>query len=164
VDALRARRVLAGVSVQLPPLARMSKDRDAKLEVRIQNSRQRRASLRLALALPREITSAQQEITIVLPSTSEWSRFSWTCRPSQRGNYRVHLAHVGANSPLGFWSIQKRIALQTEIRVYPNLLADRKDLAALFLHRGAFGLHAQRQVGKGRDFEKLREYVPGDSF
>jgi uncharacterized protein (DUF58 family) len=27
-----------------------------------------------------------------------------------------------------------------------------------------FGLHAQRQVGKGRDFEKLREYVAGDSF
>ena len=41
---------------------------------------------------------------------------------------------------------------------------DRKNLAALFLHRGAFGLHAQRQVGKGREFEKLREYVPGDGY
>jgi uncharacterized protein (DUF58 family) len=37
-------------------------------------------------------------------------------------------------------------------------------LAALFLNRGAFGLHAQRQIGKGRDFEKLREYVPGDGY
>jgi uncharacterized protein (DUF58 family) len=26
------------------------------------------------------------------------------------------------------------------------------------------GFHTQRQVGKGREFEKLREYVPGDSF
>ena len=49
-------------------------------------------------------------------------------------------------------------------RVYPNLLTERKNLAALFLNRGMFGLHARRQVGKGRDFEKLREYVPGDGY
>ena len=54
--------------------------------------------------------------------------------------------------------------MQCEIRVYPNLMAERKSLAALFLHRGAFGLHAQRQVGKGRDFEKLRDYIPGDGY
>ncbi len=46
----------------------------------------------------------------------------------------------------------------------PTCSTSGKSLAALFLHRGAFGLHAQRQVGKGRDFEKLREYVPGDSY
>jgi uncharacterized protein (DUF58 family) len=54
--------------------------------------------------------------------------------------------------------------VQSEIRVYPNLLNERKNLAALFLNRGAFGVHAQRQVGKGRDFEKLREYIPGDDY
>src|SRR5204862_3712820 len=32
----------------------------------------------------------------------------------------------------------------------------------IFLHRRAFGIHAQRQVGKGRDFEKLRDYMHGD--
>src|SRR5262249_33001776 len=57
-----------------------------------------------------------------------------------------------------------QIPVQSEIRVYPNLLTERHRVAALFLNRGAFGLHAVRQVGKGRDFEKLREYIPGDSF
>src|SRR5215472_13980673 len=57
VDALRAHRVVTGVTVQGSPVARMSKDRDAKLEVRFQNRRQRQVSLRLALALPREIPS-----------------------------------------------------------------------------------------------------------
>ena len=52
----------------------------------------------------------------------------------------------------------------TEIRVYPNLFPERKNLAALFLNRGLLGIHAQRQVGKGREFEKLREYLPGDSY
>ena len=44
------------------------------------------------------------------------------------------------------------------------MLTERKNLAALFLNRGSFGVHAQRQVGKGRDFEKLREYIPGDGY
>jgi uncharacterized protein (DUF58 family) len=56
------------------------------------------------------------------------------------------------------------VPAQCEVRVYPNLFSDRKSLAALFLNRSAFGLHAQRQVGKGREFEKLREYVPGDGY
>ena len=43
-------------------------------------------------------------------------------------------------------------------------MTERNNLAALFLNRGAFGVHAQRQIGKGRDFEKLREYIPGDSY
>jgi uncharacterized protein (DUF58 family) len=33
----------------------------------------------------------------------------------------------------------------------------------LFLNRG-IGIHPQRQVGKGREFEQLREYLPGDSL
>jgi len=51
-----------------------------------------------------------------------------------------------------------------EIRVYPNLLSERTSVGALFLHRGSFGVHTHRQVGKGRDFEKLREYIPGDGY
>jgi uncharacterized protein (DUF58 family) len=50
------------------------------------------------------------------------------------------------------------------VRVYPNLHKEQKNLAGLFLNRGMFGLHAQRQVGKGKEFEKLRDYIPGDSY
>src|SRR3954454_8609887 len=60
--------------------------------------------------------------------------------------------------------MRRRATVQSELRVYPNLLTERKNLAALFLRRGALGVHAQRQIGKGRDFEKLRDYVSGDSF
>ena len=41
---------------------------------------------------------------------------------------------------------------------------ERKHVAALFLNRGHYGIHSQRVVGKGRDFEKLREYNHGDSL
>jgi uncharacterized protein (DUF58 family) len=50
------------------------------------------------------------------------------------------------------------------VRVYPNLLAEKRSLASVFLPRGAPGAPAQRLVGRGREFEKLRDYVPGDGL
>jgi uncharacterized protein (DUF58 family) len=163
-DALGARKSLAGIGIELPAVMRMSKDRAAKLELRIRNGRQLRKQLRVALALPREIQTGHEEIDTILPAHSEWSRLTWTCTPLRRGNYQLDAAFVESGSPLGFWSVRKTIPVQSEIRVYPNLLNERKNLAALFLNRGAFGVHAQRQLGQGRDFEKLREYVPGDGY
>jgi len=163
-DAAGTRVSLAGISLQLPAVARMSKDREARLEVRIRNERRRPKILHLALALPGEIESPQEDAWVALPQDSEWSRFTWPCLPRRRGNYRLESAYLEADSPLGFWGARRRVPAQSEIRVYPDLFTERRNLAALFLHRGAFGLHAQRQVGKGREFEKLREYSPGDSF
>lgn len=163
-DAAGAPGALAGFEVALPDIVRMSKDRESKVEIRIRNARQRSRTLRLAVAWPRQIESPQEDAWIGLPAGSEWSRTSWTCVPRQRGHYRVDSARLQARSPLGFWDARQAVPTQCEIRVYPNLLTGRRDLAALFLHRGSFGLHAQRQLGKGREFEKLREYVPGDSY
>ncbi len=163
-DALGARTSLKGVSVLLPEVARMSKDREGKLELRIRNQRQKPRTLRFALALPREIQAPQGEVEVTLSAASEWSRLTWPCLPCKRGSYRIEAAYVETGSPFGFWNLRRAMPTQSEVRVYPNLFTERRNLAALFLHRGAFGLHAQRQVGKGREFEKLREYVPGDSF
>ncbi|HMP81952.1 MAG TPA: DUF58 domain-containing protein [Verrucomicrobiota bacterium] len=163
-DAAGAGRSLAGIGVELQPVNRMSKDREARLDLRVRNERRAGRLLRLALPLPREIQSPDEDQRVELPAGSEWSHFSWTCLPLKRGNYPLNTVCVEAASPLGFWAVRKTFPVRSEIRVYPNLMTDRKSLAALFLNRGAFGLHAQRQVGKGRDFEKLREYVPGDGF
>jgi uncharacterized protein (DUF58 family) len=48
--------------------------------------------------------------------------------------------------------------------VHPNLFAERKHIAALFLARGRPGVRVQRTLGRGREFEKLRDYLPGDGF
>src|SRR5579884_320858 len=163
-DALAGGKSVGGIGVQLPEVVRMSKDREAKIELRIRNERQKEKIIRLALPLPREIHSENEEMMAKLPEQSEWSRLDWTCRPRKRGNYRLQIACVEASSPLGFWGIRRRVPCHLEIRVYPNLLSERKNLAALFLNRGTLGIHAQRQIGKGRDFEKLRDYIPGDGY
>lgn len=167
-DAWAARHSLAGIGIELPAVARMSKDRENKLDVRIRDVRThgtpRPRPLRLALGWPNEVPPKPEELDIVLPAESGWSQLSWPCVPSQRGNYRIHSAFVEGRSPLGLWATRKAMPVQSEIRVYPNLLTERGQLASLFLNRGAFGVHTRRQVGRGRDFEKLREYTPGDGY
>jgi uncharacterized protein (DUF58 family) len=163
-DALAARRGLSGITVHLPAVARMSKNRVADLEVRIRNEPQQARHLRVGLVLPRDIEASQDEAVISLPRGCEWSRFSWNVRPGRRGRYHLDSARLETPSPFGLWAARTTTAVNSELRVYPNLFRERRDLAALFLHRGSFGLHAHRQIGKGREFEKLREYVPGDGY
>lgn len=164
IDAIAAGQTLNGIGIELPAISRMSKGREAKLELRILNPRQEKKNLRVALDWPREIKADDEEIDAALPANAEWSRIALPCTPQQRGRYHLNAAFVEGSSPFGFWAMRKAIPVRSEIRVYPNLLTERKNLAALFLNRGTFGMHAQRQVGKGRDFEKLREYVPGDGY
>ncbi len=88
----------------------------------------------------------------------------WPCRPRTRGRYALRLAALIARSPWGLWEVRRRIPLNTEIFVLPNLREERRRVAAQFLSRGGIGLRRRRPVGKGREFEKLREYVPGDDY
>jgi uncharacterized protein (DUF58 family) len=69
---------------------------------------------------------------------------------------------VRSRSPLGLWNVQSLLPLTTTIRAYPDLLKDRT--AAEFLQRGKAGERVMRHSGKGREFEKLRDYAHGDSW
>jgi uncharacterized protein (DUF58 family) len=164
LDAILAFGALDGISIELPEILRVSKDRPATIPVTVRNEREKSRRLRLGLALPPELHSPNEDVQIVLPEAAQLSRLEWACRAGKRGNYHVEKAYLETSSRLGFWAIRHAVPVRCEIRVYPNLLAERKNLAALFLNRGTTGLHTQRQVGKGRDFEKLREYVAGDGY
>ena len=164
MDAAMAYGSLDGISVELPKVVRLSKDREGAIELQIRNELKQARRLRLGLALPQEIHSPDEDLVAVLPAKTEFSRLAWPCTPRKRGNYVLDKCFLEGLSQWGFWAVRSAVAARAEIRVYPNLLSERKGVAALFLNRGNFGAHALRQVGKGRDFEKLREYIPGDSY
>ena len=116
------------------------------------------------MAWPAEIVPARDTVTARVPATEPRSRLLLSCTPERRGRYQLTDCRLERSSPLGLWAARKRVPVAGELRVYPDLLAERKSAPALFLHRGGIGLHAHRQVGKGREFERLREYQPGDSY
>jgi uncharacterized protein (DUF58 family) len=163
-DALFAFRSVQDFSVECAETVRLSKDRPGELELLFKNTASASRVLRLGLPLPREIESPQEDLLAEIPGAGKTSRVGWPCTPRRRGNYSLNRCHIEGASPLGFWSARTVLPLRSELRVYPDLMKERKNVAALFLNRGTFGIHAQRQVGKGRDFEKLREYIPGDSY
>ena len=164
IDAFLTAETLRGVTIELTPLIRATQECAFSITVRVHNPTQRARTVRIALAFPAALLPSVDEFTVELPSGSEWSAFEWTCAASERGKFQITSARIEAASPLGFWARWKTVPVAGEVRVYPNLARERKNLAALFLNRGAFGVHAQRQIGRGRDFEKLREYISGDSF
>jgi len=120
--------------------------------------------LLFGIPFPPEIQREHDEIPVVLPEGAAFSRFFVTCTPLKRGKYPLIHSYLEIMSPLRLWQARFRLDTPAEIRVYPNLLGERKKNAALFLNRGLYGIHARRMVGKGREFEKLREYVHGDDY
>jgi uncharacterized protein (DUF58 family) len=79
-----------------------------------------------------------------------------------RGEHRLGALHLEMPSPFGLWLVRAVRSVDCALRVYPNL-RDRAT-AALFLRRAGFGLRMRRQIGRGREFDNLRQYLPGDSF
>ncbi len=163
-DAFFSRGRLDGFRVILPDVARLAKDRASVIEVRVERTRDTEEAVRLGFAFPSGIVPESEDLVTILPAGSKASRLDWKCTPHQRGSYRLDSCYLESASRLGFWSIRAATPVDCEIRVYPNLLSDRASAASLLLNRGQVGSHAQRQVGQGREFEKLREYSPGDSF
>ena len=162
-DAVRGPGQLQGISADLPEIVRLSKFRDGEFEIYIKNEMPRAQRIRLGLAFPDAIFSTAKERFARLNDASTESVLRWPCKGLKQGRYVLDRYFLGTASPLRLWAVHRSIPVRLEIRVYPNLMVERKNLSSLFLNRG-LGIHAQRQVGKGREFEQLREYLPGDSF
>ncbi len=163
LDALWAALPVAGVELLAPTLARLAKGVAGELELRVR-SRTAARGLRVGLAAPPELGIEQPDITLRRLAAGQWYVAKFLCLPNRRGSYNVPEFYLGAASPLGFWLKRRVVRPPCEVRVYPDLLAERKKLGGLFLNRGGVGVHVQRQVGQGREFEKLRDYVPGDGY
>ena len=162
-DAAFSRNRLAGIRVILPEVVRLSVGRDGRMPLSIENPDPTLRQLRIGLAFPREIYSPYPDMHANLPDDSRNSVVDWPFKSSKQGLYRLENCYLETHSRLGFWALRRTDSARAEIRVYPDLLRERKRLAALFMNRG-IGIHAQRQVGKGKEFEQLREYLPGDSY
>ena len=163
MDAFRSKGQLQGIRVELPEVVRISKGRESNFNLQIENEKLKLRRIRLGLAFPEEIYSPAVELSIQLPEDNPVSSIVWLIKGLEQGRYPVDRCYLETASLWGFWSVRTALQVSMEIRVYPNLFEEHKNLSALFLNRG-LGVHAQRQIGKGRDFEQLREYFPGDSF
>ncbi len=92
----------------------------------------------------------------------EKGRVEVVCTPQQRGRYQISQCFLSSQSPLKLWHNKIRRTVSISIRVYPDLRRD--STARMLLLRRSAGVRRLRLIGRGRDFERLRDYAPGDSF
>lgn len=91
--------------------------------------------------------------------------FRYTTRPTSRGRYRFGVAVLRWRTPLGLLWRQRTYPLAGDIAVYPNLIEVQKyDLLARRGQLAEMGLRRARQLGRGGEFESMRDYVPNDDF
>jgi uncharacterized protein (DUF58 family) len=164
MDAIQGKRRLAAIQVVLPDKLRWIQNRPAKLELIFQTTGAQAFDLRAALAFPNGINPVEEELIFQLPAQAGRHHVACECLPTQRGLFQIDGCYYESASPLRLWDIRGHQLQSIETRVYPNMESERKQVASLFLRTQLSGLQAVRQVGQGRDFEKLREYIPGDGY
>jgi len=159
-DALLSRQRVAAVGANAPALVRLTKEVPADVTLTLDNRSAQAVSVRAGLVMPEGVASERFTYSVTLQPGR--SALGWPCTGATRGDHALRDLYVETPSPLGLWLARARLPLECNLRVYPNL-RDRAT-SALFLRAPNAGMRVHRQVGKGREFERLREYIPGDSF
>jgi uncharacterized protein (DUF58 family) len=163
LDAVAAFRSMRTVTVSLPDLIRFSRGREGQFPIRITHPEMKARTARVGIPFPPEIQVPDTDFLVRLSADSPLSTVSRPCTPIKSGRFAILDWYLEIPSPAGLWDVRKKGSANTEMRVYPNLRSERNGLAALFLKR-QLGMHNQRQMGKGHDFEQLRDYLPGDNY
>jgi uncharacterized protein (DUF58 family) len=164
LDAAVSGGRLRNIEVEAPDIIRLSKRVEGSIELRVRSNGRPFKAIRFGLPLPASIKSEKEHFLMELPKADCWYKLHWTVEPSDCGKYALDACCLETASFLGLWLVRRQVPVVAELRVYPNLRRERKSAAALFLNRGDYGGHLRRQVGKGREFEMLREYIPGDTY
>ncbi|WP_269540255.1 DUF58 domain-containing protein [Cerasicoccus fimbriatus] len=164
VDWLAGRKLLRDIRVEAAAVTRMSLGNPGKVELFIRREGADEAVFQLALGLDQSLEPTEDKLPIRLDQDGEFWSTLWPVTPRRRGIYHVDAVYAETASRFGLWTFRHVFPTKAEIRVYPNLRRDRQQLANLFLNRGTIGTHIQRIMGQGRDYEQLREYLPGDSM
>jgi len=159
-DAVQGWRRVQCVRVSAPQLLRITKGVTAELPLALENRAAMPLDLRIAVAMPEGVEAIQSVRSIRVPAGK--SAVEWAIAGRARGDFRVQAVHLETPSLVGLWMARATRAVNCSLRVYPNLRDHAT--ASLFLKTRDLGIRVYRQVGKGREFDNLRQYMPGDSF
>jgi uncharacterized protein (DUF58 family) len=151
------------LQLSLPETVRGIRGQRAELEVRARFAAPHKHSVRLAVMFPDGLESEPAPSNTLVSKLSAEPLLLIPFVGTSRGSFRIESLYFDWHSPFGLWIYRGHRTVRCEVRIYPNLLLEGKQIAH-FLNRGAIGIHAQPQIGRGREFEKLREYERGDGF
>ncbi|MFT5125594.1 MAG: hypothetical protein ACI9TH_002025 [Kiritimatiellia bacterium] len=163
-DAATNLKWWTGLTLTFPKTIRLTSRIEGDLTCTVEDTRKRKLNLRIGFTSAPGLGLKQDILEARLTPEKSAILKSWKCCPYRRGRIVIEHAYLETDSRLKLWHVRGRMPVACEIKVYPNLGSDRKSASAAFLNRGRVGEKSIRQIGKGREFEMLREYMHGDSY
>jgi uncharacterized protein (DUF58 family) len=151
------------LEIGLPSQVRATLGQAFDLEFLVKNTVESRGGIRIAAAYPEMLIPAKPLLNLLFDGIARERIFLLQLVGVARGKTAVQKIYFDWNSPLRFWVFRAEREAHCQIQIFPDLAREGRQLAK-FLNRGAVGVRAQRQIGRGREFEKLRTYEPGDGF
>jgi uncharacterized protein (DUF58 family) len=154
------------VQVTRDPLPALSVGHSGEVTYRWSNPSWRRARLNVREVRP-DILGGTQPSRSVRIAPRSTTRELVTVQPLRRGKEAGGTGGFVLDSfgPLGLGRYRFRVPLPWEVTVFPPLVSVRlRASVAEALRRREAGMKAVRQLGEGRLFESLREWVPGDDL
>lgn len=117
-------------------------------------------AVRAAIAIdPRAAPGGR--ITLDLkPGHDVWSAAA-ELTPNRRGTAELDQLWLAWDGPWGLGGRQKRVALERQIRIWPDLSPIRSRPLQALLRDAELGMISRRRRGEGTQFEALAEYQPG---
>ncbi len=152
------------VTVSFPDRENMVEFQYSELPFFLEKADESEWVVRIGLAFPRTAEQDPSVFEAKMPAEEHRVRYAWKVGFGRRGSFSFDTCYVEQKSPMGFWDVRYEEDVDLTIRVFPDLQTEEEKLGAMFMNRGTTGVHTHRQIGKGREFEKLRKYVTGDSY
>ena len=153
-----------GLLVWREPLPALSVGHAGEVAYRWSNGGPRRARLRVREIRPDLLGGVQPPHTLAVPADGDM-RETLAVVPLRRGREESGGFVVDSYGPLGLGRRRARIDLPWEVIVYPPLVSIRlRASLAQAQRRREAGQKSVRELGEGRLFESLREWVPGDDI
>lgn len=174
VLAVVERVLLAGVEIRAerPPAFALSLDEEEEVPLALTTSARARVSVTVRQMWPRLVrpvvaeraSSARSSTLRGLCRPGEVLKLSFKVRSTARGTELLPSPHVAAT----IWGWAERVTRtgeDAELSVLPNLQAVRRLHKELnqYVLRG-LGQRMSPRLGKGREFDRLREYVTDDDY
>ncbi len=159
---------------QLPPARELNIERSfngvlnqlqpARVTLTIANSSAKVLHCTLTDDVPQGLTLLPPELSGDLPAKGSAS-LSYEIQPSRRGDSVFGKAYLRYESPLRIAQRWAAFDLAANVRVYPAI-KDRDQQQAVLLRSRQIELQRRMfaQRGHGREFESLREFLPGDEL
>ncbi len=143
---------------------RFAVGRPQSIRLALRNRHDRPIRLTLRDAPPLGFETETMEMKVEVPAHGR-AEVTYEIFARERGTARFGDLEARIEGRLGVGAIIARYPLAEEVRVYPDILGDRRaDLAARLGDLRDLGSRAVRVSGGGGEFDHLREYVAGDPF